>query len=235
MKKLQIQPMEEYSDNFFNIKPASEYIPDWYRLSDGKINDFPSVLNQNNPQATTSTYKKCTPFLDAMTSGYIVELSADIEITRNAEGGLLVLWRVSREMVTKHSENQWNGIPIPTGYLRGVLKWHNQFTIKSPKEYSLLFTQPINRFDLPFQIITGLVDCDKYTLPVQFPFFIKEDFIGIIPAGTPIVQIIPVKRDFWEREYLKFDTKTSLVEIEKYLSTIKRSYKNKFWQRKSYK
>ena len=72
-------------------------------------------------------------------------------------------------------------------------------------------------------------------LKILFPFFIKEDFIGIIPAGTPIVQIIPVKRDFWEREYLKFDTKTSLVEIEKYLSTIKRSYKNKFWQRKSYK
>jgi hypothetical protein len=235
MKKIQIQPIEEFSDNFFNIKPASEFIPEWYRLSNGNVKEFNSDLNPFDPRGTTSTFKKCTPFYDGLTSGYIVELTADVEITRSNEGRLLVLWRVSRDLITEHSENQWTGVPIPEGYLNIVLKWHNQFTIKSPKGYSLLFTHPINRFDLPFQVITGIVDCDNYTLPIHFPFFVKESFTGIIPAGTPIAQIIPVKKDYWEREYLKYDKNFSFIEMQKFLSTIKRSYKNNFWERKNYK
>ena len=66
------------------------------------------------------------------------------------------------------------------------------FNIKLPKDYSLLFLSPINRFDLPFLSITGIVDCDMYTGTVHFPFFIKNSFTGIIEKGTPIVQIIPI-------------------------------------------
>jgi hypothetical protein len=98
-----------------------------------------------------------------------------------------------------------------------------------------MFCNPANRFDLPFQTITGIVDCDKYPGQVHFPFFLKEGFTGIIPKGTPIVQIIPIKRDSWKREHLKYDKNFSAIFFEKFFSTIKRSYKNNYWFKKEYR
>jgi len=43
---------------------------------------------------------------------------------------------------------------------------------------------------------SGLVDCDGYFEYINFPFFFNEpNWSGIIPAGTPLVQAIPFKRD----------------------------------------
>jgi hypothetical protein len=40
-----------------------------------------------------------------------------------------------------------------------------------------------------------MVDCDGYFEYVNFPFFFHApNFNGIIPAGTPLVQVIPIKR-----------------------------------------
>ena len=235
MKILKIKPGEMYSENFFNIVPASEFIPEWYRTANGRFEESTTELSPSTPHATTSTFKKCTPFLDAMTTGYMVYLTADIEIGRSPDGVPLILWRTVRDIVTDHSEEQWKGLPVPEGYLPIVLKWHNQFILNVPEEYSLLFLNPVNRFDLPFQTITGIVDCDKYTGKVQFPFFIKENFTGIIQKGTPITQIIPIKRDSWKRDHLEYDEDFRMIEREKFLSTIKRSYKNNFWVKKEYK
>lgn len=235
MKKIQILPNEEYADSFFNIKPSSEFIPEWYRLAKGKVDDTKTELYPNRPNVTNSTFKKCTPFFDAMTSGYTVFLTADVEIIENDNKEPMVLWRTNRTMVTDHSSSQWEGLPVPEGYRPLVLKWYNQFTLKAPRGYSLLFLSPINRFDLPFQTITGIVDCDNWDGPVHFPFFIKKSFTGIIPKGTPITQIVPIKRDSWTREHKKFDKDFTIITMEKFLSTIKRSYKNNYWIKKEYK
>jgi hypothetical protein len=234
MKKIQILPNEEYADSFFNIKPSSEFIPEWYRLSKSKMGSENSELNQYSPKVTNSTFKKCTPFLDAMTSGYTVFLTADIEVIEKDNGDPMILWRTDRSLITEHTTSQWDGLPVPEGYMSLVLKWHNQFILKSPKGYSLLFLNPINRFDLPFQTITGIVDCDKWDGPVHFPFFIKKNFTGIITKGTPITQIIPIKRDNWKREHKRFNKDFSVTAAEKFYSTIKRSYKNNFWVKKEY-
>ena len=235
MKKIKIQPNEEYADSFFNIVPSSEFIPDWYRLAKGKVGGIKIELDPGSPMGTTSTFKKCTPFFDAMTSGYTVFLTADVEVFENDNGDPRIHWRTDREIITEHSSSQWEGLPVPEGYRTLVLKWHNQFILKVPSGYSLLFLNPINRFDLPFQTITGIVDCDNWDGPVHFPFFIKKSFTGIIPKGTPITQILPIKRDSWRREHKKFDKDFAVITKEKFLSTIKRSYKNNYWIRKEYK
>jgi hypothetical protein len=234
-KSFKIIPGEEYSDNFFNIKPSSEFVPEWYRKSPSKIEGTNTELSILDPRSTNSTYKKCTPFLDAMISGYTVYLTADLEIGKSEEGKLLVFWRTKRNIVTEHSENQWEGLPVPTGYHSIVLKWHNQFSLNVPDGYSLKFCHPVNRFDLPFQTITGIVDCDKYPGQVHFPFFLKEEFTGIIPEGTPIAQIIPIKRDSWKRQHLEYNKDFSEIYFEKFFSTIKRSYKKNYWFKKEYR
>lgn len=234
MKKITIKAMEEYSDSFFNIYPAEDFLPEWYRTSPSKMNGFNTELIANNPMLVTSTYKKCTPFLDAMTSGYMIALSADIEVVLDVNQAPSIRWRTTRSIVSTHSLEQWKGLPCPEGYFPFVYKWNNPFSINTSSGHSLLFTKPMNRFDLPFESISGIVDTDLYNLPVNFPFFIKKGFSGIIEKGTPIVQVIPVKRDNWSREYFNYDKDFPIIESEKFRSTIKRSYKNNFWNRKKY-
>lgn len=233
-KDLRILPFTKNANNFLNIVPATEFIPEWYKKSPLTIPGTITNLNLASSHATNSTYKKCTPFFDAMSIGYIVFLTADIEVVRQENGMPYIMWRTKRTIITEHGRDQWSGLPVPEGYSPFVYKWHNDFAVHTPKNYSLLFTQPINRFDLPFQSITGVVDCDLYKLTVQFPFFIKDNFSGIIEKGTPITQIIPIKREPWKRTVEGYNEEIINLNEEKYYSTINRSYKKNHWSKKEY-
>lgn len=235
MKKFIITPAEELSGNFVNVKPASEFIPEWYRKSNSKALPVDTELLPQYVDSINSTYKKCTPFLDAMTCGYMSFLTADIEVSLKSNGMPYIQWRTERKIITEHAFEQWAGLPHPDGYAPFVYKWHNQMSFKVNKGYSLLFTTPMNRFDLPFINVSGIVDVDNYEDIVHFPFFIKQGFTGIIKMGTPISHIIPIKREPWKIELKQEDTLKSKIFKEKYLSTIKRSYKNNIWSRKEYK
>jgi hypothetical protein len=66
------------------------------------------------------------------------------------------------------------------------------------------------------------------------PFLIKKDFVGIIPAGTPIAQAIPFKRESWVS-----DIEDSLsYEEPSFVHTMHNPpfnfYKKNFWTRKKY-
>lgn len=234
-KILKVIAEEVTADDFLNILPASQFIPEWYRRSDSTLPGSFSELLKHDPTATTATYKKCIPFFDALTAGYMAFLTTDIEIIKQPNGAPYFMHRSQRGILSDHSMDQWKGLVPPKGYSKVVLKWHSQVSLETPPGYSLLFTNPINRFDLPFQTVTGIVDTDKFDIPVHFPFFIRDNFTGIIEKGTPITQIIPIKRDSWIREEQKFDSVKTATKYEKFFSTIKRSYKTNYWTRKEYK
>src|SRR5260370_372658 len=87
----------------------------------------------------------------------------------------------------------------------------NQMTLtfRCPREleatpgYSILFTHPVNRADLPFTTFTGLVDCDTFhDSPVNFPArWHDTGFNGVLPKGTPVAQCLPVKRESWASQF----------------------------------
>ena len=236
MKKVKIVPITENALLCVNIDRATKHIPEWYKNSPQKIKGFEKFsLIINNPTSTTSTYKKCSPFLDAISNGYIFYLSTDIEVFTKEDGSPYIIWRGSDlNPITWHDNEQWEGLEYPDNCHKFIYKWENHFAIKTPKNYSTLFTHPHNRFDLPFYTISGIVDTDKYPLPVQFPFFIKENFRGIIKAGTPVAQITFIKRDKWFRIIKKYDEYNIKKEKFKFFSNIERSYKKFFWQKKEY-
>ena len=62
-----------------------------------------------------------------------------------------------------------------------------------------MFTHPINRSDLPFTTLTGMVDFDTFHYsPIHFPARWRDpSFNGVLPKGTPVAQCIPVKREVW--------------------------------------
>ena len=53
----------------------------------------------------------------------------------------------------------------------------------------MLATHPVNRADLPFRSLTGLIDAVNWKSSVHFlAMWIDDDFVGVVPKGTPVVQ-----------------------------------------------
>jgi hypothetical protein len=217
-----------------SIKPSYNLIPDWYKKSKVKI-ESNTLLSLVDGQPRI-TYKSCIPFQDALTSGYMFILPADIEVIK--ENGIThFAWRSDgTDLVTTHGDNQWkNMLPCPDGYIEKAFKFTNLINLKAPRGYSALIIQPLNRTDLPFQILSGIVDIDTFNAPINFPFVIRENFSGVIPKGTPIAQIILFKREPWEMVPQEYSEEDNLKFQTRITSKIINSYREQFWSKKSYK
>lgn len=161
-------------------------MPGWYKHLTAKID------NQNKLE--NSTIKRCPPFLDAMTLGWIIPLAADVEFVSNTDAsGITYKSLFYKTMIENHGAAQIEGHPQEP---KPPLKFLNYWAIKVPKGWSVLFIPPLNRPDFRFECISGMVDCDGYFEYINFPFFFTEkNYTGILKAGTPLVQVIPIKRD----------------------------------------
>ena len=211
-------------------KPAIKYLPDWYKKTQPDINKS-AHKNQD-----LRTFKHCIPFMDVMTSGYIFELWQDTEIEQKSNGTISLYWKkVDAEIFSSKPEGSIGSMDIPYGYDKTVYSFHHNLYIKTPPGYSILITQPFNRPDLPFYALSGIVDTDKYPMyPGQYPVFLKSGYSGIVERGTPMLQIIPFKRDSWvseNSEYLRYEGAKTRRIASTFLSFW---YKRNAWFRKSY-
>ena len=118
MKKIKIIPNKKDSDLLLNIESAKTYIPKWYKDSPSKIKGLEKFsLIPDSPITTTATYKKCVPFLDSLTSGYIFFLSQDIEVMIREDGSPYIMWRSSiQNPISEHSNEQWDGLEYDESY-----------------------------------------------------------------------------------------------------------------------
>ncbi len=213
--------------------PSLRALPEWYKKLPRFINGD-TKWKFDEKTLGNATIKWCMPFLDAMSLGYMVYLENDIEVQKE-DGATRIVWkRGGEEFISTHQYGQLAPEQIPDGYSKTPYKFLNEWSIQPPKGYSLLFTHPMNRTDLPFLTLSGLVDSDKYQSCVNFPFLLKKDFEGIIEAGTPIAQIIPIKREFWKHSIEPYDEKFSYKTDAIFNSKIYRVYKKLFWVRKNY-
>ena len=169
--------------------PSRKFIPDWFKHLPMKID--------NSKELRQWTVKRCVPFLDAMSVGYIIPLAADIEFQTNEDAsGIIWYSKFNKVMIETHSKDQITSSksPNPREHLP-PLKFINHWIIKTPPGWSTLFVPPLNRPDTRFQCLSGVVDTDVYPNNVNFPFFFTQpNFTGIIESGTPLVQAIPFKR-----------------------------------------
>lgn len=167
--------------------PAKQALPDWFRRLPPVDRTALSVTNN------ALTVKRCMPFLDAMTAGFVLPLAATvrIEIADNGET-VRAGWEFDRVMVSNHSPPQVAGNPHAP---RPPCKFHNYWTIVTPRGVSCLFVPPLNRPHPVFTCAAGIVDTDTYASPIHFPFFATApDGLYVIEKGTPLVQVIPFHR-----------------------------------------
>ena len=175
---------------------AKRGIPDWFKAM--PMTAFSPLHDDDEP-----TVKQCPPFVDAMTQGFMIPLPCDVTV-RNGEFSWdwplpASIADQKRSPLSFHSSAQVTDTPLfdPDVVL---LKFNNYWTIQLEPGYSLLFTHPLNRLDLPFRTLSGLVDSDLFSdVPIFFPaVWSSPEFEGVLPKGTPVAHCIPVLRQGYE-------------------------------------
>lgn len=213
--------------------PSRKLMPDWYKALPQFKENQRALGNEH------STLKRCPPFLDAMCVGWIIPLAADVEIKTNYDGsGVEYRWGYNKTMVESHKNWQVSADDSPNPNMpKPPLKWMNYWAIRVPPGYSVLFVPPLNRPEHRFTCLSGIVECDEYFAYINFPFFFNiTNFTGVIEAGTPLMQAIPIKRDGIikngvVREWNNKDHKES-EKIRKRYSAHNSIYRDFIWKRK---
>lgn len=174
---------------------AAACLPPW-------LKSMPGTAFDPDSGTAVRTLKHCPPLIDALGLGYLILLPADLQVGP----GPSFIWDWSppptrlpglpRSPVSFHAAAQGEGAGLaPPG--RRFLKFLNFWTIETEPGVSVLTGHPFNRHDLPFTTLTGMIDTDLYGAGlVHFPaVWHDDDFVGVLPRGTPVAQLIPLRRE----------------------------------------
>ena len=234
-----IDQTEQVAPEFYPV-PASKNLPDWYKNLSTHINNnksYNAALAVSAGSKTTATLKKCMPVYDMLTGGYLLPLPTDVSVENllTEEGTSKWFQWPKNDMVDFHDHRQFTGYPAEWMYEgQPAPKFRNPWIIKTPPGYSTLFLSPQHR-DLPFHTLSGIVDTDTYHSSVELPLYFKDPkWSGLLEAGTPMVQVIPFKRDAWEMELAPLVNENTNT-LNKLRSTFFNGYKTFFWKKKSFK
>ena len=240
-------------EDYFALKedyptPIKLNIPEWYKKLEHTVEN--------------KTIKGCMPFLDTLTSGYLLKMPQDFNLRHNVDNknekgevfkdsfqtfglhGQSQLLHVKsinlNSSFDNHSIKQLEGSSlIEKNKNLPFYKILNPWKIKTPKGYSCLFVSPLNNTDDRFSIIPGIVDTDTFSNEINFPIVINGDKYPIlettIKKGTPYVQVIPFKRDSWKMITKPMKQKEIQSNRLFYGLKILNIYKDKYWNKKSWK
>jgi len=175
-------------------EPAKAALPEWLRR-------MPPRVQSSVHDRSIRTVKQCPPFVDAMRHGFVLPLPCDVSV----ENGRfawdwplppLAIAAHPRAPLSFHVPEQIAGSPLARGR-RSAIKFNSFWTIELEPGWSLMVVHPIHRDDLPFRLVSGLVDADRFnTVGINFPaIWTDPNFRGVLPRGMPVAQCYPVPRE----------------------------------------
>lgn len=214
------------------ITPSKSHIPDWYK----KISSYKDdEIFSKEKMYFNKTVKHCMPFLDSLTTGYMIKIPYDIYV-KNDNGVPFLSWRFENsELAPSWRPEISHENIVPVGHYPMEYTWRFCVSFSISKGYSIIVTHPFNRNDLPFTTLTGIIDGDHVTsYKTKFPFYIRDGFEGIIKQGTPIAQLIPFRQEKWKLKQKKGLLKIGELEAEEGTFSLSGWYKKNFWTKKDY-
>jgi hypothetical protein len=197
--------------------PAARSVPAWFK---GMPMDNDGVRS----------LKRCPPFLEAMVMGYIIPAPCDVEFTVTADGQMS--WRSQYKVIETHTPPQYAGAPFQNNV---VLKFKNPWVIRTPAEYCTLITGPINRLDLPFVPLSGVVETATYYREVHLPMVstLRPGSRFLLKRGEPLAQVIPVRHEQWTSQTGALDVaRRDRVEAE--FQQDPHRYREREWRKLQY-
>jgi hypothetical protein len=174
--------------------PARDALPDWLRA-------MPPRAYSDLHGRPVRTVKQCPPFVDAMAHGFLVLLPCDVRVQAGCfswDWALppLTLEHHPRSPLSFHVPAQLQGAPLGSPQA-SALKFNSFWTIELEPGCALFAMHPVNRPELPFRTLSGLVDADRFVdAGINFPaLWADPDFDGVLARGTPVAQCFVVRRE----------------------------------------
>ncbi|MER8659339.1 hypothetical protein, partial [Mesorhizobium sp. M1078] len=168
-------------------------LPDWLRA-------MPATAYSAIHGRDIRTLKQCPPVIDAMTYGFMILLPCDVVVDK---GTFSWDWQIPdpvsenhpRAPLSFHTPGQLAGSPFATPG-QAAIKFNSFWTIQIEDGWSLFATHPVNREDLPFRLVTGLVDSDRFSDGgINFPaIWTEPGFSGVLRKGNPVAQCFAFPR-----------------------------------------
>lgn len=192
-----------------------------------------------NNQTAAFSYANCPGMSDYATAGYVVTAHTDISIKANKMGVVVITlpsacdnsrlqpaafeYKLVEGMVNIDKVKPYAGkVPLP-------------WMMQSRKGYSAYVLPPLMHADYLDKIFVypGIIDCDEYHT-LNFVFSPIKECEFTIYAGTPLLHVIPFKREVITAEC----DKASMEEVDRHLfgftSRIKHYYRKYFHKKKSF-
>lgn len=206
----------------------SELVPQWWRKMDEFLPD-----DGNFPMRTV---KGCRPFMDQMVAGWALTLPQKLHFKADSEeDGGFVQWswadQFGGQPMSHHGNEQFSSEVAKPPYI----KLNMAFGIRTPPGWSMMFLPLwMHNTELPFSPVPALVDTDSYAAVVNLPcIWEKRPWEGVIDAGTPVAQVIPIKREDWratERDWKDSQAESDTMKVR----LFDRFYKRQSWHKKSW-
>jgi hypothetical protein len=216
---------------------SSKALPEWYKKTPSVIDNGGIAFGQIG-----TTVKKCMPIFDLISAGYLITAPCDIYIdSTNPEK---LQWSIPQglishqgDMFAVHAKEQYDKMPRNTSlHHKDLLRIFPFWAVGTPKGYSTIFLQPPYLDKTPLTALQAIVDTDAFITDGHLSFWVEKDFKGVIKQGTPLVQVIPFKRESWNSlvESAKRSKKVFETQRLKLRSVFSNAYKNIFRSRKDY-
>jgi hypothetical protein len=234
--------------------PTKDHIPEWFKVMPSTVDNSPLSIQPSN-----LTIKDNLIFSDPFSLGYTAVTPYEIEFMDQRESLPKEMQEDPNISVSDapRLDFAYPGYPIvhqsdfeqhahlkePEGhYHEMAYSWNFWFTIKTPKGYSVLITSPLNQNNLFWTNTSIVIDTDKDVVLPPLPFFLsKLSPKHIVPKGTPVMQIIPFKRDSWVRDVapitennLQTHRSSKKTSMEEQLQVPYVWYKTTRWNKKEF-
>ena len=216
--------------------PAKKLIPNWYKNLRPYFNDEDLFTQLDSP-----TVKKCIPFLDSISSGYIIKAHTDLYVRWHREKGVTIQTKknipanipVNKGKEYHHPAQLGKECPFNhKSDFAHIVKILNIWQIVTPPGYSCLITKPLNSTEDRFTPFTGIVDTDTYREFINFPTRIEKEGEFVIEKETPIVQVLPFKRDEWKMQVGQIDKMEYKTNLFRLTSVFEKAYRKLWWTKK---
>ena len=200
-------------DSLRDFKPvlAKSLLPDWWKKM---------KVNQSIRGKFTQTIRACPAMHDWTKSGWFITANRDMQVLVGADR----FSENSSSYITKDEKGNYNSPSHPADqvdhafeYLGGdnpvrdAFKMRSAWNIKTPPGYSCFYVDPFLHQNKFFSTWHGIIDTDKFNTNYdnsQIIFYPKVDHSFVIKKGTPLVQVIPYKREEWVATYQLKDSQT---------------------------
>ena len=192
----------------FPVIESKELKRDWVSANAKDLANYTKEMMKSCPMehlrnALDKGYiAKCPGIREIMNTGYIVTAPCDFIIETNGDGETFTHTDFSPKAVpyfkiTGHPKDMFhNYTALPLNALKTVIKISTTWCVEPVEDYVFFIVPPQYCNESRFTCATGILDTFMDTQLNVFLYWYALNSREVVKAGTPLMQLIPVPRNF---------------------------------------